>query len=70
MLEELAKECKKIGLEVNVDKTRWMANQPITRDIMLEGKIVQKTDSYCYLNQLLQMPKNHNQELGKRIGAA
>jgi len=68
MLNDLCLECRKIGLEINVNKTKWMSN---TGDqlLLLHGEQIEKVDNFIYLGQKLTYPRDHNREIGRRIGS-
>jgi len=69
MLDDLSLECRKIGLEINVGKTKWMSTAE-NRSLLLHGKQVEQVTSFIYLGQNLTMPRDHNCEVGRRIGSA
>ncbi|KHN87960.1 Retrovirus-related Pol polyprotein from type-1 retrotransposable element R2, partial [Toxocara canis] len=53
-LLQLQIESKKIGLEMNLAKTKWMRNSLCRESrINIEGQIIQEVGSYVYLGQQL-----------------
>jgi hypothetical protein len=74
MTKKLAEECKKIGLELNAGKTKWMAYEGTkassTNNIEINGVTIQRVKEFVYLGQLLQIPRDHKEELKRRIGSA
>lgn len=70
MLDDVEHECKKAGLEINVRKTKWMTNLESKDLLTLNGEAVEKVESFVYLGQVLTIPRDHNKEIGRRIGAA
>ena len=72
MLDDLIEECRKIGLEVNSNKTKWLSTSA-GQEIKINGTNIQKVNSFVYLGQLINQPNiphNHNLEISRRIGAA
>lgn len=69
MLRELLLEAKKVGLEMNVAKTKFMTNQQTNIEhIDLLGQQVERVDSYVYLGQEVKMGKgNQELEIDRRI---
>jgi hypothetical protein len=69
MLDDLIAECQKIGLQINSTKTKWMSTTT-GQAIQMNGINIQQVDSFIYLRQLINQPRDHNKEVGRRIGAA
>ncbi|XP_060530472.1 uncharacterized protein LOC132704478 [Cylas formicarius] len=73
MLLELDQNSKKIGLKMNIGKTKYMTNDNITQEtrIEIDNKKIEHTESYVYLGQKIEVSKNNlKAELPRRISLA
>jgi hypothetical protein len=74
MGSKVATECAKIGLQINFKKTEWLASDRKGRfsksTITIHGQNIKRANSFVYLGQLIQAPRDHGREIGRRIGAA
>jgi len=56
MLNELNRESKKLGMKINMKKTKVMYNEYVNRKLVhVGGEEVEKVDEYVYLGQLVKM---------------
>ncbi|VDM38828.1 unnamed protein product [Toxocara canis] len=68
---QLQMESKKIGLEMNLAKTKWMRNSLCRESRMnIEGQIIEEVGSYVYLGQQLSFTDNILGECSRRRNAA
>ncbi|VDM37564.1 unnamed protein product [Toxocara canis] len=68
---QLQVESKKIGLEMNLSKTKWMRNSLCRESrINIEGQIIEEVGSYVYLGQQLSFTDNIVGECSRRRNAA
>ena len=69
MLNELNNESKKIGLHMNIQKTKVMFNSSADtdKDITLDGVTIEKVEHYIYLGQKITMESSKEQEITRRI---
>ncbi|CAH1224416.1 unnamed protein product [Diabrotica balteata] len=66
MLKELKQESEKIGLKMNLNKTKVMTNQNITID--LDGSEIESVEEYIYLGHTIKLGKqNQTAEITRRI---
>ncbi|XGW22067.1 hypothetical protein V3C99_004770 [Haemonchus contortus] len=71
MVNELNAVSRRIGLEMNMSKTQLMVNQWCdTGTVSLDGKALQRVESYVYLGRELNMMNNITPELNRRRRAA
>uniref|UniRef100_A0A7E5A100 Reverse transcriptase domain-containing protein n=2 Tax=Panagrellus redivivus TaxID=6233 RepID=A0A7E5A100_PANRE len=71
-MESLAMEAKKIGLEINYRKTKWMRQHrdpPNDERLMIEETEVEQVNEFVYLGQLLSWPRDFKKEITRRIKA-
>ena len=68
MLDELVREGRKVGLKVNVTKTKLMANRP-TGTVQIDRREVEKVESFIYLGSVVSTMRCDGQELRRRIRA-
>ena len=67
MLIELAAESKKVGLKINVDKTKVMKNNyTICKTIYIDKTPVNETEEYVYLGHLVTMNNNTDKIIIRR----
>ncbi len=66
MLDELNKESRKVGLHLNLSKTKVMTNHKEI-PIKIEGKQIDYVQEYIYLVKLISFNKRLNQEIDRRI---
>lgn len=66
MLEDFQSEIKEAGLEVNLNKTKILANDP-KHPIQLNGKSIDYTEDVTYLGQILSFVNKDSKELNSRI---
>ncbi|CAD6188784.1 unnamed protein product [Caenorhabditis auriculariae] len=69
MANELAKESKKAGLEINFAKTFIMANRA-QRNVEIDGKRIAYTDGFIYLGTHLHFADGSKTEIQRRIRSA
>ncbi|KAI5716778.1 hypothetical protein M8J76_012324 [Diaphorina citri] len=70
MLEELAREGRKVGLEVNINKTKIMSVNVRERDVLRIGdKEIEEVDEFVYLGSLISKNDEWN-EINRRITLA
>lgn len=72
MLEQLNEASKQIGLKININKTKYLTNEiEEQQGITLEGKIIEKVDTFVYLGQKFELSKNNlTADLNRRISLA
>ena len=71
MLEELNEEANKVGLKMNLSKTKIMTNIEDDREMKIGDTVVEKVDSYVYLGHKLKLGlDNQTAEIKRRIGLA
>lgn len=66
MIKKLAEGCKKVGLEINEQKTKIMTNAN-QNEIWLEGQQIEYVEDYIYLGQLLSFRRKQEKEIDRRI---
>jgi hypothetical protein len=66
MLNKLCLECRKIGLEINASKTKWISSSE-ARALLLNGQQIEQVSNFIYLGQKFTFPTDHNGEIGRRI---
>lgn len=71
MVQELAEASQKIGLEMNINKTKIMTNnQEDRRDIVINDTVIERVDKYIYLGHEIRVGKeNQEAEVRRRITA-
>jgi hypothetical protein len=71
MLQQLNEESSKIGLKMNLSKTKVMTNIDDDRDIKIGDTVIERVDSYVYLGHKLKLGlDNQTAEIKRRIGLA
>ena len=55
MLEQLNEESSKVGLKMNLSKTKIMTNIDDDRDIKIGDTVIERVDSYVYLGLKLKL---------------
>lgn len=66
MIEDLNKESKKIGLTLNIDKTKLLTNS-IKTQIEIENQPLEYVDEYIYLGQIISHEDQTTREIKRRI---
>uniref|UniRef100_A0A1I7Y6G3 Reverse transcriptase domain-containing protein n=1 Tax=Steinernema glaseri TaxID=37863 RepID=A0A1I7Y6G3_9BILA len=72
MVTALCKETEKIGLKINVKKSKWMVqSRPPNPDkeLLIHNEPIDLVSSFKYLGQTLAWPRNHTKEISQRISA-
>jgi hypothetical protein len=69
MLDDVAGACRQIGLEINVAKTKFMSTDADAR-LELAGSATERVWEFIYLGHKVMLRRDHNKEIGRRIGAA
>lgn len=70
MLNELNEESRKIGLHMNLNKTKIMSNIP-QYNITIDNTTIENVDHYIYLGHKIKLGKeNQNAEIKRRIHLA
>ena len=68
MLNQLNKESKKVGLKINIEKTKIMLNQHSTPiNIHKEGSTIEKVEQFNYLGHRLELNGSMEGEMKRRI---
>ena len=69
-VDELAKNAKEIGLEINLKKTGCMSTNKLQQDLNLTiyGKPIKQVSQFIYLGHKLTSYSNHDTTLQHRIG--
>ena len=77
MLNETIVECKRVGLEINPSKTKWVSQNSRTFSVntspLLEAgdnKVIERVEQFVYLGHRISIPRDHNREVGRRISAS
>ena len=66
-MEHLQQESRKIGLEVNAAKTKWMRNDYAkAAHILVEGKEIEEVEEYVYLGHLVNRNQSSQGEINRR----
>ena len=65
-LIDLNRESKKIGLKINMSKTKVMSNQNEDLEIEIDDTKVEIVNEYVYLGQVINQEHSRKQELSKR----
>ena len=69
MLQQLNDESSKIGLKMNLSKTKIMTNIDDDRDIKIGDTVIERVDNYIYLGHKLKLGlDNQTAEIRRRIG--
>jgi len=69
MLRQLNEEANKIGLKMNLTKTKIMTNIDDDREITIGDTVIERVDSYVYLGHKLKLGlENQTAEVKRRIG--
>jgi hypothetical protein len=67
MLGELNAASAKIGLKMNHSKTKILSNTGSTTPVIVDGKVVERVQSYVYLGNSVRLDKdNHEAEVERR----
>ncbi|GBP83181.1 Putative uncharacterized transposon-derived protein F52C9.6 [Eumeta japonica] len=69
MLEQLEDESKKVGLEMNLTKTKLMTNRTKT-PIIVNNTTIEYVDEYIYLGQTISPENDASKETQNRINIA
>lgn len=70
MIKELQTEARKVGLQMNMSKTRYMTNQHNNNEesITIDEQDIEKVETYIYLGQAVTAEKlNQEKEISRRI---
>lgn len=71
MLQQLSEEASKVGLKMNLSKTKVMTNIGDDREIKIGDTVIERVDSYVYLGHKLKLGlDNQTAEIRRRIGLA
>ena len=71
MLQQWNEEVSKVGLKMNLSKTKVMTNTDDDRDIKIGDTVIERVDSYVYLGHKLKLGlDNQIAEINRRIGLA
>lgn len=57
MLQDLSEKSKKIGLKMNLDKTKIISNRQ--EDITIENTIMKKVEKYIHLGHIIKNEKEN-----------
>lgn len=69
MLQQLNEESMKVGLKMNLSKTKIMTNIDDDRDIKIGDTVIERVDHYVYLGHKLKLGlDNQTAEVKRRIG--
>ncbi|KAI8431595.1 hypothetical protein MSG28_016084 [Choristoneura fumiferana] len=67
MLDGLASASRRIGLGMNVDKTKIMVNDRVDlRPVIVNGNLLEVVSEFTYLGQILQLGRNNFEKEAKR----
>ena len=67
MMTGLQRESKKIGLEMNASKTKWMRNEFVHQSsILIEGKEIEEVAEYVYLGHQVNCSYSSRDEISRR----
>lgn len=66
MIQDLNKESEKIGLTMNIDKTKLLTNS-VNMEIKINNKPLECVDEYTYLGQLISHKDQTTKEINRRI---
>ncbi|CAG4949079.1 unnamed protein product [Colias eurytheme] len=69
MLTQLDRESRKVGLTMNLDKTKLMTNN-IKTPILLDSNQIEYVDEYTYLGQIIAPENQMQKEINIRINKA
>ena len=69
MADDLTSACATIGLTVNVTKTKWISTENQRQPLFINGEPVELVSSFIYLGQLINWPRDHGREVGRRLAA-
>lgn len=71
MIKELEEASRKVGLKMNMKKTKIMTNTQEDRNVRIDNCILEKVNEYIYLGQILKLGKdNQTAEIQRRIRLA
>ena len=69
MIEELHRESLKVGLKMNMKKTKVMFNNQLAgQQIRIGKETIERVEEYTCLGQTISATPNHEKEIRKRIG--
>ena len=69
MLQQLNEESSKVGLKMNLSKTKVMTNIDDDREIKIGDTVIERVDTYVYLGHKLKLGRdNQTAEVKRRIG--
>ena len=69
MAQDTPETSKPIGLNMYLGKSKVMCNPVVKKmDINVNGRKIEKVDSYIYLSQMVTKDHNQDQEMRCRIG--
>ena len=69
MIRQLNEESVKVGLKMNLTKTKFMTNITDDREITIGDTVIERVDSYVYLGHKLKLGiDNQTTEIKRRIG--
>ena len=66
MLKQLAKESKKVGLDMNTEKTKVMTNY-LKKQIKVNENVIEYVDEYIYLGQIISPADSMSREIERRV---
>lgn len=69
-LNNLAEESLKVGLTININKSKIMTNRKLTTPITLANEPLETVTEFTYLGQAISFTNKTNTEISKRIGNA
>lgn len=61
MKDLLTAVSEKIGIKVNLQKTKTMTNTQITRNVIVNDNNLEKVEEYIYLGQIIKPGKKNAQ---------
>ena len=60
---------KPVGLKMHLGKTKVMCNKHVNKDdVIVDGKKIEKVDSYVYLRKMMTKDLDQVEEMKRRIG--
>lgn len=69
LLNAINDECKKVGLEINTEKTVIMTNQQKAIKLYVDSKEIEVVDQFKYLGQLVAFEQKAEIEIAARIAS-
>ena len=70
MVQDLQSKSLKVGLKINIERTKVMTNNKIQQNnnIRLKGEQIEFAENYVYLSQNINLrDKNQDKEIQRRI---